>query len=44
MTSENVELVSDYADILQVGPAIWQNFDLLRELAESASLSCSSEA
>jgi 3-deoxy-7-phosphoheptulonate synthase len=32
MTSENVDLVSSYADILQVGARNMQNFDLLREL------------
>ncbi len=32
MTSENVDLVSAYADILQVGARNMQNFDLLREL------------
>jgi 3-deoxy-7-phosphoheptulonate synthase len=32
MTSENVELVAEYADILQVGARNMQNFDLLREL------------
>jgi len=32
MTSENVELVAFYADILQVGARNMQNFDLLREL------------
>lgn len=32
MTSENVELVASYVDILQVGARNMQNFDLLREL------------
>ena len=32
MTSENVDLVSSYADILQVGARNMQSFDLLREL------------
>lgn len=32
MTSENVELVAGYVDILQVGARNMQNFDLLREL------------
>lgn len=32
MTSENVALVAQYADILQVGARNMQNFDLLREL------------
>ncbi|MEN6376180.1 MAG: 3-deoxy-7-phosphoheptulonate synthase [Smithella sp.] len=32
MTSENVELVAKYVDILQVGARNMQNFDLLREL------------
>ena len=32
MTPENVDLVNDYADILQVGARNMQNFDLLREL------------
>lgn len=32
MTPENVELVDEYADVLQVGTRNMQNFDLLREL------------
>ncbi|MDD5168889.1 MAG: 3-deoxy-7-phosphoheptulonate synthase [Syntrophales bacterium] len=32
MTAENVDLVNEYADILQVGARNMQNFDLLREL------------
>lgn len=32
MTPENVELVGEYADVLQVGARNMQNFDLLREL------------
>ncbi len=32
MTSENVDLVAGYADVLQVGARNMQNFDLLREL------------
>jgi len=32
MTSENVELVGSYVDVLQVGARNMQNFDLLREL------------
>lgn len=32
MTPENVDLVSEYADVLQVGARNMQNFDLLREL------------
>ena len=32
MTPENVELVEEYADILQVGARNMQNFDLLKEL------------
>lgn len=32
MTSENVELVAEYVDILQVGARNMQNFDLLREV------------
>ena len=32
MTPENVELVAEYADVLQVGARNMQNFDLLREL------------
>lgn len=32
MTSENVELVAKYVDVLQVGARNMQNFDLLREL------------
>ncbi|HOU51301.1 MAG: 3-deoxy-7-phosphoheptulonate synthase [Smithella sp.] len=32
MTSENVELVAGYVDVLQVGARNMQNFDLLREV------------
>jgi 3-deoxy-7-phosphoheptulonate synthase len=32
MTSENVELVANYVDVLQVGARNMQNFDLLREV------------
>jgi 3-deoxy-7-phosphoheptulonate synthase len=32
MTSENVELVASYVDVLQVGARNMQNFDLLREV------------
>jgi 3-deoxy-7-phosphoheptulonate synthase len=32
MSPENVELVAEYADLLQVGARNMQNFDLLREL------------
>lgn len=32
MSPENVELVEEYADVLQVGARNMQNFDLLREL------------
>lgn len=32
MTSENVELVADYVDLLQVGARNMQNFDLLKEV------------
>lgn len=32
MTSENVELVAEYVDVLQVGARNMQNFDLLREV------------
>ncbi len=32
MTSQNVELVAKYVDVLQVGARNMQNFDLLREL------------
>ncbi|MEN6624428.1 MAG: 3-deoxy-7-phosphoheptulonate synthase [Smithella sp.] len=32
MTSQNVELVAEYVDVLQVGARNMQNFDLLREL------------
>jgi len=35
MTSENVELVAGYVDVLQVGARNMQNFDLLREVGRT---------
>ena len=35
MTSENVELVARYVDVLQVGARNMQNFDLLREVGRT---------
>ncbi|MGB5217782.1 MAG: 3-deoxy-7-phosphoheptulonate synthase [Smithella sp.] len=35
MTSENVELVAGYVDVLQVGTRNMQNFDLLREVGRT---------
>jgi len=37
MSPEYVELVGEYADVLQVGARNMQNFDLLRELEEFAN-------
>jgi 3-deoxy-7-phosphoheptulonate synthase len=40
MDSVQIPLVAQYSDILQVGARNMQNFNLLRELADSASRCC----
>jgi len=44
MSTNDIQLISDYADMLQVGARNMQNYDLCVNWQNQASRSCSSAA
>src|SRR5712671_7436638 len=44
MSTNDIQLISDHADMLQVGARNMQNYDLLRQLAKAKSPFCSNAA